>query len=145
MNVWDSFHPSTPKSFCKLSKGRTSSQAAQNQSSLCSFCITCWPISSSHISSMLLLCLFLTPILHRAIFIKIPLTAHFLVWISFSYFSNLFNPVTLCLSLHWCFVTSFSLELSLHLIIMLWTLSFRLLKKMWNAYKTKSNNGLCCT
>lgn len=148
MNVWDSFHPWAPKSCCELSKGQTSSQAAQNQNSLCSFCITCQPISSSlTLQCYCFACFSLTSLMYRAIFIKIPLTVHFQVWIPFSlsWFSNLLNPVTLCLSPHWCFVTSFNLELSLHLISTLWTLSFRLLMKMLNACKTSSNNGPCCT
>lgn len=92
-------------------------------------------------------CFSLTSLMYRAVFIKIPLTAHFRVWIPFSlsWFSNLLNPVALCLSPHWCFVTSFNLELSLRLISALWTLSFRLLMKMLNACKTSSNNGPCCT
>lgn len=61
---------------CKLSKGQTSSQAAQNQSSLCSFCVTYanqYPVRL-FLQCYCFACFSLTSLLNRAFFIKIPLT-----------------------------------------------------------------------
>lgn len=111
------FHPWVPRSYCTLSKEQTFSQALRTK--------VVYAVSALHVNQNLIL----TPLVLMLLLVSNSLLScvgHFLLrysWLCISkfeshflflFFSNLFSPVTLCLSLHWCFLTSFGLELSLN-------------------------------